>query len=138
MLSIDVPGSILTLRFTAECADKIGDYMVKHGVKFKREVTPSKMEKLDSGRIKVTFSDGTDDEFDTVLGAIGRSADTEKLNLEAVGVKTNPKNGKIIGKLEQSSCSNIYAVGDVLEVCLLFLFVRAFDAAVTFPVCRCS
>ena len=110
--------SILLRGFDRECADKIGDYMVKHGVKFKREVTPSKMEKLDSGRIKVTFSDGTDDEFDAVLGAIGRSADTEKLNLEAVGVKTNPKNGKIIGKLEQSSCSNIYAVGDVLEVCL--------------------
>ena len=108
--------SILLRGFDRECADKIGDYMVKHGVKFKREVTPSKMEKLDSGRIKVSFSDGTDDEFDTVLGAIGRSADTEKLNLESVGVKTNPKNGKIIGKLEQSSCSNIYAVGDVLEV----------------------
>ena len=108
--------SILLRGFDRECADKIGDYMVKHGVKFKREVTPSKMEKLDSGRIKVSFSDGTDDEFDTVLGAIGRTADTEKLGLENVGVKVNPKNGKIIGKFEQSSCSNIYAVGDVLEV----------------------
>ena len=108
--------SILLRGFDRECADKIGDYMMKHGVKFKREVTPSKMEKLDSGRIKVSFSDGTDDEFDTVLGAIGRTADTEKLGLENVGVKVNPKNGKIIGKFEQSSCSNIYAVGDVLEV----------------------
>lgn len=107
--------SILLRGFDRECADKIGDYMIKHGVKFKREVTPSNMEKLDSGRIKVSFSDGTDDEYDTVLGAIGRSADTEKLGLDAVGVEINPKNGKIVGKLEQSSCPNIYAVGDVLE-----------------------
>jgi len=111
--------SILLRGFDRECADKIGDYMVKHGVKFKREVTPAKMEKLESGKIKVTFSDNTADEYNTVLGAIGRTADTANLGLENVGVEINPKNKKIIGKLEQSSCPNIYAVGDVLEVCIV-------------------
>lgn len=118
--------SILLRGFDRECADKIGDCMVKHGVKFKHEVTLHKLEKLESGRIKVFFSDGSASEYDTVLGAIGRTADTEKLGLETVGVKVNPKNGKIIGKLEQSSCPNIYAVGDVLEVscyCLVCNFL---------------
>jgi thioredoxin reductase (NADPH) len=54
--------------------------------------------------------------FDTVLAAIGRAADTDKLGIENAGIKANPKNGKILGKYEQSSCPNIYAVGDVLEV----------------------
>jgi len=112
--------SILLRGFDRECAHKIGDSMVKHGVKFKREVTLQRLEKLDSGRIRVLFSDGSVSEFDTVLGAIGRTADTEKLGLETVGVEVNPKNGKIIGKFEQSSCPNIYAVGDVLEVSFLF------------------
>lgn len=110
--------SILLRGFDRECADKIDAYMVKHGVKFKREVTPKSLEKLDSGRIKVSFSDGSEDEFDTVLGAIGRTADTEKLGLENIGVEINPKNKKILGKFEQSSCPNVYAVGDVLEVSL--------------------
>lgn len=112
--------SILLRGFDRECTDRIDAYMVKHGVKFKREVTPSKMEKLDSGMIKVTFSDGSSDEYNTVLGAIGRTADTEKLGLENVGVQCNPKNKKILGKYEQSTCPNIYAVGDVLDVSFEF------------------
>jgi thioredoxin reductase (NADPH) len=109
--------SILLRGFDRECAEKIGTYMEDHGVKLKREVLPLKMEKVEDGdRIKVTFSDGTEDVYDTVLGAIGRHADTDKLGLEAVGVETNPKNKKIKAKFEQSSCPNIYAVGDVMEV----------------------
>jgi thioredoxin reductase (NADPH) len=118
--------SILLRGFDRECADKIGDYMVEHGIKFKREVTPTKLEKTESGQIKVTFSDGTTDEYDTVLAAIGRSADTEKLGLASAGVETNPKNGKVMAKYEQSACPNIYAVGDVLDVsdrpCFFSLF----------------
>ena len=90
--------------------------MKDNGVKFKFEVTPKKLEKLDNGRIKVSFSDGSEDEFDTVLGAIGRLADTHKLGLDALGVDTNKKNRKVLAKHEQSSCPNVYAVGDVMEV----------------------
>merc|ERR1712070_347246 len=64
---------------------------------------------------KVTFSDGTEEVFDTVLGAIGRMADTDKLGLEKLGVEVNPKNRRIIGKYEQTDCPNVYAVGDVLD-----------------------
>jgi thioredoxin reductase (NADPH) len=109
--------SILLRGFDRECAEKIGSYMESHGVKFKRNVLPLKLERQDgSHQIKVTFTDGTDDVYDTVLGAIGRHADTNKLNLDSVGVQTNPKNGKIIAKLEQSTCPNIYAIGDVMDV----------------------
>lgn len=109
--------SILLRGFDRECADKIGAYMEDHGVKFKREVVPKKLEKVDGDRIKVTFSDDSEDIYDTVLVAIGRSADTAKLGLENVGIKTNPKNGKIPAKFEQTSCPNIYAIGDVMEGC---------------------
>jgi thioredoxin reductase (NADPH) len=79
-------------------------------------VTPSKLEKVEgSEQIKVTFSDGTFDTYDTVLTAIGRRADIDKLGLENVGIQVNPKNGRIPGKYEQTTCPNIYAVGDVLD-----------------------
>jgi len=109
--------SILLRGFDRECADKIDTYMVNHGIKFKREVTPAKLEKVESTeQVKVTFSDGTEETYDTVLAAIGRQADTEKLGLDKIGVETNPKNRKVIGKFEQSSCPNVYAIGDVLDV----------------------
>jgi thioredoxin reductase (NADPH) len=109
--------SILLRGFDRECADKIGNYMKDHGVKFKMQVTPTKMEKVDGEKVMVTFSDGSADTYDTVLGAIGRYADTDKLGLENVGVKTNPNNKKIPTKFEQTEVPNIYAVGDVMEVC---------------------
>jgi thioredoxin reductase (NADPH) len=109
--------SILLRGFDRECSEKIGNYMKDHGVKFKMQVTPSKLEKVEGDRIKATFSDGSEDVFDTVLGAVGRTADTEKLGLEKVNVAVNPKNRKVLAKFEQSSCPNIYAVGDVMEGC---------------------
>jgi len=109
--------SILLRGFDRECADKIGENMKSHGVKFMMKVTPTKLEKVENDQIKVTFSDGTSDTFDTVLGAIGRHADTDKLGLENVGVKINPKNKKILAEYEQTETPNIYAVGDVMEGC---------------------
>jgi thioredoxin reductase (NADPH) len=113
--------SILLRGFDRECSDRIDQYMCSRGIEFKRQVTPSKLVKTDDGRIQVIFSDGSEDVFDTVLVAIGRFADTDKLGLDKVGVKTNPKNRKIVGAFEQSSVSNIYAVGDVLDVRDFFL-----------------
>lgn len=107
--------SILLRGFDRECADLIGSYMADHGVAFKREVVPTKLEKVDGERIQVTFSDGSQDVYDTVLVAIGRSGDTEKLGLESVGIKANEGNAKINCKEEQTSCPNIYAIGDVME-----------------------
>ena len=107
--------SILLRGFDRECAGRIGKHMEDHGVEFKYGVTPAKLEKVESDMIKVTFSDGSQDTFKTVLCAVGRRADTDKLGLENVGIETNPKNMRIRGVSEQTSCSNIYAVGDVLD-----------------------
>jgi pyruvate/2-oxoglutarate dehydrogenase complex dihydrolipoamide dehydrogenase (E3) component len=108
--------SILLRGFDRECADRIDEYMVEHGIVFKRAVTPVKLEKLESGQIQVSFSDGSVDAYDTVLTAIGRLADTDKLGLDNLGIQTNLLNRKLICQLEQSSCPNVYAVGDVLDV----------------------
>eukprot|EP00594_Rhizosolenia_setigera_P012622 CAMPEP_0178968562 /NCGR_PEP_ID=MMETSP0789-20121207/18340_1 /TAXON_ID=3005 /ORGANISM="Rhizosolenia setigera, Strain CCMP 1694" /LENGTH=628 /DNA_ID=CAMNT_0020654539 /DNA_START=51 /DNA_END=1937 /DNA_ORIENTATION=+ len=110
--------SILLRGFDRECADKIGDFMKESGVKFRMEVTPQKLEKLENGKINVTFSDGSQEEYDTVLCAIGRQADTESLGLENIPqIETNPKNKKIVCTHEQTGVPNIYAIGDVMEGC---------------------
>ena len=109
--------SILLRGFDRECAEMIGDYMKSEGIRFREEVVPTKLSKTNDGKIAVTFSNGEEEEFDTVLAAIGRSGDTEKLGLENVGLAVNPKNSKIAAKLEQSSVPNIYVIGDVMDGC---------------------
>mmetsp|Transcript_16670 Transcript_16670/g.23489 ORF Transcript_16670/g.23489 Transcript_16670/m.23489 type:complete len:616 (-) Transcript_16670:280-2127(-) len=131
--------SILLRGFDRECAELIGDYMEDHGIKFKKQNLPKKLEKVEGDKIQVTFTDDSVDVFDTVLVAIGRQADTDKLGLENVGIEVNPKNKKIPAKLEQTACPNIYAVGDVMQGCPeltpvaiqagLFLARRLFNGA---------
>jgi hypothetical protein len=49
--------------------------------------------------------------------ATGRHADTEGLNLKACGVEVQA-NGKLQVHNEQTNVEHIYAVGDVLNVCI--------------------
>eukprot|EP00494_Astrolonche_serrata_P029904 UN30171 len=118
--------SILLRGFDRECAQNIGMYMHGLGIKFYNTCEPSKIEKLKTGKLKVTYietrtdKDGKatkttkTDEFDTVLFATGRSADTTGLGLDKAGVKTNKK-GKFETKNEQTNVEHIYAIGDVCE-----------------------
>ena len=56
-----------------------------------------------------------EDIYDTVLFAIGRTADTQNIGLAEVGVNT-AKNGKIMASDDdKTSIDGIYAIGDVCE-----------------------
>jgi len=58
----------------------------------------------------------TSDQFDTVIAAVGRYADSELLGLNDLGVET-AKNGKVIcsNRNEQTNVDNVYAIGDVVQ-----------------------
>lgn len=79
---------------------------------------PTEIKLNSSGKRIVTYKQGNEeieDIFDTVMFAIGRSADTQGLDLEKVGVKT-AKNGKILCKDDDTTdAKDIYAIGDVVE-----------------------
>jgi thioredoxin reductase (NADPH) len=101
--------------FDRECCDKIGDFMEHAGTKILKGLTPAGIAKGADGKLTVTFSDGSTGAFDTVIGAVGRTADTAGLNLGAAGVVASPKNGKLDTVLEQSNVPHVYAIGDVLQ-----------------------
>lgn len=115
--------SILLRGFDQQVAELIGDHMKGHGVKFLRPCVPLSIEKLEDGppkRLKVTArgEDGAEvvDEYNTVLFAIGRTACTRGLGLEDIGVKLSKKDDKVIcNEAEQTSLSNVYAIGDILS-----------------------
>ena len=125
-LGIDVTvmvRSILLRGFDQQIAEKIGEYMETEGIDFIRPCVPTKIEQIEAGspgKLKVVgqYKDGTEysNEFNTVLFAVGRTADTDMLNLDSVEVKTNPNSKKIVADPgERSSNGDVYAIGDVLE-----------------------
>uniref|UniRef100_A0A8C8ED50 thioredoxin-disulfide reductase (NADPH) n=1 Tax=Otus sunia TaxID=257818 RepID=A0A8C8ED50_9STRI len=107
--------------FDQQMASLVTEHMESYGTKFLKRCFPTKVEKLESNRLQVTWKNtdlGTEetDSFDTVMWAVGRAPDTETLNLETVGVKTNSETGKIIvDASEATSVPHIYAIGDITE-----------------------
>lgn len=112
--------SILLRGFDQEMAEKIGEHMTRHGVKFVKESTPVEFSKTNDGKILAVYEHAktkeiTKETFDTVLLAIGRYADTGKLNLEKCGVKIDQSGKIIVNEKEQSSVGNIYSIGDCAQ-----------------------
>ncbi|XP_029358359.1 thioredoxin reductase 3 isoform X2 [Echeneis naucrates] len=116
--------SILLRGFDQEMANRAGEHMEEHGVKFLRKFVPVKVEELEAGtpgKLRVTAKSTETNEFiegeyNTVLIAVGRDACTGKIGLDKIGVKVNSKNGKIpVNDEEQTNVPHIYAIGDILE-----------------------
>ncbi|XP_060049482.1 thioredoxin reductase 2, mitochondrial isoform X2 [Erinaceus europaeus] len=107
--------------FDQQMSGLVTEHMVAHGTRFLKGCTASRVERLPSGQLQVTWKDlasGKEDmgTFDTVLWAIGRIPETRSLNLEKAGVNTNPDNQKIlVNTQEATSVPHIYAIGDVAE-----------------------
>eukprot|EP00948_MAST-09A_sp_MAST-9A-sp1_P004037 g4037.t1 len=106
--------SILLRGFDRESAEKIGEHMKDHGVKLHIGNSPSKIEKV-GDRYQVTYG-STVEEFDTVISAIGRYADTDKIGLPELGVQCDGKSQKIIcNNVDQTNVKNVYAIGDCVS-----------------------
>jgi pyruvate/2-oxoglutarate dehydrogenase complex dihydrolipoamide dehydrogenase (E3) component len=63
---------------------------------------------------------------DAILVGVGRAANVEGLNLEAVGVTYDKKRGVVVNERLQTTNPRIYAAGDI---CLDYKFTHAADAA---------
>ncbi|XP_029830544.2 thioredoxin reductase 2, mitochondrial [Ixodes scapularis] len=112
--------SICLRGFDQQMSKLVTSHMESVGTRFLWTCLPKEVKKCPDGRLQVSWTDSQgsmqEDVFDTVMFAIGRQAKTKGLNLEGVGVRLNPRNHKVVASdLEQSSVSNIYAIGDVLD-----------------------
>lgn len=111
--------SIFLRGFDQQIAESIGKYMADHGTKIIRPAVPTSIEKLESGKLKVTWKhDETgpaSDEFDTVLFAVGRDAETKKIGLDNAGVVVDAESGKLAVVNERTNVPHIYALGDILK-----------------------
>ncbi|MGI8462119.1 MAG: dihydrolipoyl dehydrogenase [Solirubrobacterales bacterium] len=79
--------------------------------------TGTKVEKVEAGKDSVTvhFGDGQA-EVDYLVIAGGRAPDTEALGLDAAGVKTDEKTGKVgIDEWQRTSNERVWAIGDLVR-----------------------
>ncbi|KAF7257408.1 hypothetical protein EG68_04880 [Paragonimus skrjabini miyazakii] len=117
--------SIFLRGFDQQMANMIGTYMMEHGTKFVRSCVPTAIRELEPadkengrpGRYLVTgkFNNGDkyEEEFNTVVLAIGRDPCVDKAVMDKLGVKLDKSNRVVCSPNDQSSVSNIYAIGDI-------------------------
>jgi len=109
------------------------DYMRNHGTKFTDKHIPTQIRKTASGKLAVTFRPSTnndseystnaiadksskEEEFDTVLTAIGREPVIRDMGLDSVGIMLHPATSKIlVNDHDQTSQSHIFAIGDIVH-----------------------
>ena len=80
------------------------------GVHFHCDI--EKIEKTKDG-LKAHMNDGRTFEVDGILAAIGRDANTDKLNLDAAGVKASQGERLEINENYKTNVGHIYALGDI-------------------------
>lgn len=109
--------SVLLRNFDQSAATRVGQFMELKGTKFIYQAVPEDIEKAENGRKKVTYKDRSgvlhSEEYDTVVLAIGRTANTMYLNLEAAGVTFDAENKKVFtNDADQTNIPHIYTIGD--------------------------
>ncbi|CAG9531457.1 unnamed protein product [Cercopithifilaria johnstoni] len=77
------------------------------------------VERKPDGLLTVSTTNGTINEVNSLIWAVGRSPATRGLNLDYIGVKTDRNGNVIVDEYQNTSIKNIYAVGDCCGKALL-------------------
>ena len=104
-----------------QLASQAQKILAKQGIEAQLNSKVLAAEKTDSS-VKVTVATESDEsiiEVDRLLVAIGRIAQTDGLNLEAVGVNTDERGFIEVDNSWQTNVAGIYAVGDVIGGAML-------------------
>lgn len=121
-------GSRILAREDADAAEIVQKAFIREGIQLLLSASIKRVESSNKEKVIYYEVNGKEDavKVDEILVGAGRSPNVEGLNLEAVGVAHNKKQGIIVNDYLQTTNPRIYAVGDV---CLKWKFTHAADAA---------
>ena len=101
--------------FDDDLRDDLTAAMGKRGVTIRTGATPTAIERLGEGRLRVAMSDRGTIETGAIMFATGRMPNTSGIGLEKLGVKLGPKGEIAVDAASRTSVETIYAVGDVTD-----------------------
>ena len=98
----------------AEIMEALSYHMRRQGAIFRLGEKVTGVEREDSGRVTARLESGKRIRGDALLHAVGRQANTDLLNLEAVGLSAGPRGKLQVNEYFQTANPHIYAAGDVI------------------------
>ncbi len=108
----------ITTGMDGEISKELLKILMKQGIKFHLGTKVENIKK-ENQKIILQTSNKEDKKLniqcDVALVAVGRKPNTEKLNLEKIGIELDNKKRIKINKKYQTNVDNIFAIGDVIE-----------------------
>lgn len=104
--------------FDCDVQERVKHILEGDGVRVIDSARLEKIEKTEAG-IEASLDNGQSVEADKVLCALGRKANTDTLNLDAVDVTTNKKNQIVVNEQGRTKEESVFAVGDCTDTILL-------------------
>ncbi len=113
-VSLVIRGEQALRQFDNMLGKELAKAMAHQGITLETNSSPVSIEKNAHGKLIIHTEQGIlDGEFDEVLWAIGRDANTEGLNLKNVQLETNSRDFIETNEWQETAQKSIYAVGDV-------------------------
>ena len=113
-VSLVVRGEQALRQFDSMLGKELAKAMAHQGITLETNSSPISIEKNSHGKLIIHTQHGIlDGEFDEVLWAIGREANTDGLNLSSVQLETNSRGFIDTNEWQETTQKSIYAVGDV-------------------------
>ncbi len=108
-----MPG--LMIREDSDVVNMVTEQFIKDGIEVKTDHKAKEFLLEDGRKILIAEHNGEDVriEFDQVLVAVGRAANTSGFGLEELGVELSPRRTVEVNEFLQTNFPNIYACGDV-------------------------
>lgn len=105
-------GAQILRGFDDEARSHVASAMAQAGIAIHSDIAVAALERVPDG-IRALASDGTQREFDLVLYATGRKANTAGLGLETLGLVLGRDGEIAVDEWSQTTVPSIFAVGDV-------------------------
>ena len=99
--------------FDAMLGEEVMLAMKNSGIRFDTRVVPAGVERQDDGLVMTSEDGRRFGPVDCVLWAVGREANSDTLELDAAGVKTDAEGFIPVDKYQTTNVEHIFALGDV-------------------------
>ena len=107
-------GAQILRGFDEEARGLIAEEMIQNGIELHLGTNILEMEETDGGyRVKAT--NGSEQVFEQVMFATGRSPNSTDLGLEEIGVQLGRKGEIVVDEYSQTATPSVYAIGDVTD-----------------------
>ena len=106
---------VMLRQYDQQIVDRLIQISLRKGIDFKFNATIDRIERNESGKLRVAMTGCDDIDADEVLFAVGRRPNIENLGLEAAGVELGDKGQIKVDADNRTSVASIFAVGDVTD-----------------------